>query len=57
MGIRPEVAGLIFLFKAGQAKARPFLRQIHFDEQETFVVAEGNIVARSVFLDQLAFEQ
>ena len=57
MRIRPEVARAVVLLEARQAKTRPLLGRIDFHDEEAFVVAKRDVVARPVFLDQLAFEQ
>ena len=38
-------------------ETRPWIGEADFREQETFVVAEGDVVARAVVLDQLALQQ
>ena len=45
VGEGAEVAGLVLFFKPRKAEARPFFKQIDFDEEEAFVVAETDIVA------------
>ena len=57
MRIRTEVAAAVVLFESGEAKTWPFFRKINSDHEETFVVTEGNVVTRSIFFDQFAFEQ
>ena len=57
MRIRPEVARAVVLFEPRQTKARPFLRRIEFHDEEAFIVAKRDVVARPIFLDQLALEQ
>ena len=57
MRVWAEVAAAVVLFKSGEAKTRPLLRQIDPDYEEPFVVAKRNVVARPVFLDQFALEQ
>ena len=57
MRIRPEVARAIVFFESCQPETRPFLGQVNFDNEKPFIVPEGNVVTRPVFLDQFAFEQ
>src|SRR6266702_6273092 len=54
---RPEVARAITLFESRQPETRPFLRQVDLDKEKPFIVAEGNVVTRSEFLDQFPLEQ
>ena len=56
VGEGAEIAGAIFLFKAGEAEAREFFGQIDADEEEAFVVGEVGVVFRFPLLDQLALE-
>ena len=57
MRVGAEVAAPVVLFEAAQAKARPFFRKIDSDHEEPFVVAERDVVAWPIFLDQLTFQQ
>jgi hypothetical protein len=54
--IWPEIAGVVIFLETGKTKPRPIFGLIHLHQEETLIVAEGNVVARPVFLDQLAFE-
>ncbi len=54
---RPEVARAVVLLHAGEREARERIVEVHLHEQEFLVVAEADVVARAVFLDQLALEQ
>ena len=57
MRVGAEIAAAVVLLESGEAKARPFFRQIDPDHEEPLVVAERDVVARPVFLDQFALEQ
>ena len=57
MGKRPEIARAVVLSQAGEHEARDGIVEVDFDQQEPFVVAEADVVARLVFLDQFAFQQ
>ena len=54
---RPEVARAVILFHAGELETRKRVIEVHFDQEELFVVAKTDVVARAIFLDELAFEQ
>ena len=54
---RPEIPRLVIFLESRQPEPRPLVRHVHFHQQEAFVVAEGDIVARAVFLDQPSLEQ
>ena len=53
----PEVARAVVLLHARELEARERIVQVHLHEQELFVIAKADVVARPVFLDQLALEQ
>src|SRR3954471_14423062 len=57
MRVWAEVAAAVVLFESGETKARPLLRQIDPDHEESLIVAKGNVVTRPIFLDQFALEQ
>ena len=57
MRIRTEIPAAIVFFKPGEPKTRPLLREINPDHEEALIVAEGNVVAWAVFLDEFAFKQ
>ena len=52
-----EIARAIVLLEAGQGEARNRIMQIHLEQQEPFIIAETDVVARVKLLNQLAFEQ
>jgi hypothetical protein len=54
---RAEVAGAVVLFDSGELDAGEGVVEVDFDEEEFFVVAEADVVAGAVFLDELAFEE
>src|SRR5256714_9583586 len=53
MRVRTEVARAVVLLKSREAEARPFFGGIDFYDEKAFVVPKGNVVARTIFLDQL----
>src|SRR5689334_8890407 len=54
---RTEVARAVVLFDAGQGETRDGVVKVDFDEEEAFVVAEANVVARVKFFDEFAFKE
>ena len=57
MWIRTEIACAVVLLESRQPETRPFFRHVDLDEKKPFIVTEGNVVTRPIFLDQFAFEQ
>ncbi len=57
VGKRPEVTRAVVLLHACGHKPRPRIRKPDLRQQETFVVAKSDVIARAVVLDQLAFQQ
>ena len=57
VGEGAEVACLILFFKTRKAKAWPFFHEIHFDEEEAFIVAEADIVAGAELFNEATFEK
>ena len=56
-GVGPEVAGAVGVGSAHDAQARPLLLRIEAQRKVVLVVAELDVVARSMALDELALEQ
>ena len=52
-----EVTRAIIRAQPREGEARNGIVEVHLHQQEAFVVAEADVVARMKFLDQLAFEQ
>ena len=54
---RPEVARAVVLAQPGQLEARDRVDHVDLHQQEALVVAQRDVVARTVFLDEAAFQQ
>jgi hypothetical protein len=57
MGEGAEIPGTVVLAHPGELKAGERIVQVDFDEQKPLVVAETDIVARPIFLDEFSFEK
>ena len=54
---RAEITRAIILLKPREREARNRVVHVHLEHQETFVIAEADVVTRMKFLDEFAFEQ
>ena len=54
---RPEVPRTVVLAQPRELETRDRVGDVDLDQQEPLVVAQGDVVARPVFLDEPAFEQ
>ena len=52
-----EVTRAVVLLDAGEGKAWNRVVQVYFDQEEPFVVAETDVVARMKFFDEFAFKE
>ena len=57
IGEGAEVAGPVVLFEAGEGKTRDWVVEVDLEQEEAFVVAETDVVARMKLLDELAFQE
>jgi hypothetical protein len=57
MCVGPEITRTVLGAKPSEAKAGPIFTGIHFNKEEAFVVAKGDIIPRTKFLNEPAFEQ
>ena len=56
VGKRAEVFRAIILLQPGETDARELITKVNPHEQEAFVIAEADIVTRTEFFDELAFQ-
>src|SRR5687768_9131468 len=54
---RAKIAGAVILFQPSEGEAGNGVVEVDLQEQETFVVAEADVVARVKLLDEAAFKQ
>src|SRR3954471_5278159 len=52
-----EIARAVVGFEAGESETRDWVVEVDLEQEESFVVAEGNVVARVKFFDEPAFKE
>ena len=57
VGEGTEVASAVVFAGSGEVEAWPWFLGVDLEEEEAFVVAEGDVIAGPVFLDETAFEE
>ena len=57
VGEGAEVAGPVVLFEPGEGKTGDRVVEVDLEQEEAFVIAETDVVARMKLLDELAFQE